>query len=100
MKTASGAPFGASSVDRYPKKEKIGGGAYGIVYKGIDTKTGEIVAVKKIKLEVQTEGIPSTALREITILRTLVHPNVVKYSVLSYYSLDCSTLSLPINYYI
>jgi serine/threonine protein kinase len=44
--------FGASSIDRYEKKTKIGGGAYGVVYKGIDTKTGEVVAIKKIKLEV------------------------------------------------
>ena len=44
--------FGASPLDRYAKNGKVGGGAYGVVYKGTDTKTGEVVAIKKIKLEV------------------------------------------------
>ena len=44
--------FGSSLPERYAKKGKIGGGAYGVVYKGIDTKSGDVVAIKKIKLEV------------------------------------------------
>lgn len=40
-------------------------------------KTGDQVALKKIKLDADDEGIPSTALREISILRTLNHPNIV-----------------------
>jgi serine/threonine protein kinase len=39
-----------SDMDRYQKTEKggagIGEGAYGVVYKGKDKKTGEIVAMK------------------------------------------------------
>ena len=70
--------FGASNIDRYVKKGKVGGGAYGVVHKALDTRTGDTVAIKKIKLEVQTEGVPSTALREITILRTMENQNVVK----------------------
>jgi cyclin-dependent kinase len=34
--------------------------------------------LKKIKLETEDEGIPSTALREISILKELDHPNIVK----------------------
>jgi serine/threonine protein kinase len=34
--------------------------------------------MKKIKVEIEDEGIPTTALREITLLRQLDHPNVVK----------------------
>ena len=49
--------FGSSPLDRYSKKTKIGGGAYGVVYKGIDTKTNEIIAIKKIKLEVYDSEI-------------------------------------------
>ena len=71
--------FGSSTIDRYIKSEKVGGGAYGTVYKAMDTCTGELVAIKKIKLEVKTEGIPSTSLREITILHSLNNPNVVRY---------------------
>jgi serine/threonine protein kinase len=33
--------------------------------------------MKKIKLDAETEGIPSTALREISTLRELRHPNIV-----------------------
>jgi cyclin-dependent kinase len=37
-----------------------------------------IVALKKIRLENEDEGMPSTAMREIAILKELDHPNIVK----------------------
>jgi len=40
--------------------------------------TGLIVALKKIRLEQEEEGVPSTAIREISLLKELDHPNVVK----------------------
>ena len=40
--------------------------------------TNEIIAIKKIKIDLENEGIPSTALREITILRELQHPNIIE----------------------
>jgi cyclin-dependent kinase len=40
--------------------------------------TGEIYALKKIKLETEQEGIPSTAIREIALLKELQHPNIVR----------------------
>jgi serine/threonine protein kinase len=46
----------------------LGEGTYGTVYKAKDRNTGEIVALKKIKLEHADEGIPSTAIREISLL--------------------------------
>lgn len=52
-------------------------GTYGIVYKGRNLTTGKLVAIKKIRMEVQDEGIPSTAIREISLLKELVHPNIV-----------------------
>jgi serine/threonine protein kinase len=58
--------------------EKLGKGTYGSVYKAQKRDTNEIFAIKKIKLDVDTEGIPSTALREISILKSLNHPNVVR----------------------
>jgi serine/threonine protein kinase len=48
------------------------------IYKAKDKITGEFVALKKIKLETEDEGIPSTALREISILKELDHVNIVK----------------------
>ena len=55
----------------------MGEGTYGVVYKARDLQTDEIVALKRIRLEVEDEGIPSTALREISLLRELSHDNIV-----------------------
>jgi cyclin-dependent kinase len=68
----------SSKIDRYEKLENIGEGTYGVVYKARDTQTGEIYALKKIKLETEQEGIPSTAIREIALLKELQHPNIVR----------------------
>lgn len=62
----------------YQKIEKIGEGTYGVVYKARDRTTGQIVALKKIRLESEEEGVPSTAIREISLLKELDHPNVVR----------------------
>jgi serine/threonine protein kinase len=43
----------AAKIDRYEKLENIGEGTYGVVYKARDTQTGEICALKKIKLETE-----------------------------------------------
>jgi cyclin-dependent kinase len=40
--------------------------------------TGEIVALKRIRLEAEDEGIPGTAIREIALLKELQHPNIVR----------------------
>ena len=61
----------------YERTEKIGEGTYGEVYKGRKKKTNQIVALKKIRLENEDEGVPSTAIREISVLKELEHPNVV-----------------------
>jgi cyclin-dependent kinase 1 len=53
-------------------------GTYGVVYKGRNKKTGQVVAMKKIRLENEDEGIPSTAIREISLLKELQHPNIVR----------------------
>ena len=63
---------------RYQKLDKLGEGAYGIVFKARDLNTNGLVAVKKIILDqYKIEGIPPTTLREISLLRELEHPNIV-----------------------
>lgn len=66
-------------MDRYQRLEKIGEGTYGVVYKAKDHETSDIIALKKIRLEQEDEGVPSTAIREISILKELVHPNIVLF---------------------
>lgn len=60
----------------------MGEGTYGVVFRAKDTNTNAIVALKKIKLENEDEGVPSTAMREISILKELQpHPNIVQYKI-------------------
>lgn len=65
-------------ADRYLKREVLGEGTYGVVYKAIDTKTNQTVAIKKIRLGKQKEGVNFTALREIKLLKELKDPNIIE----------------------
>jgi len=65
-------------MENFQKVEKIGEGTYGVVYKARDKATGKVVALKKIRLETESEGVPSTAIREISLLKELNHPNIVR----------------------
>lgn len=50
-----------------------------MVYKAKDINTGNIVALKKIRLEAEDEGVPSTSIREISLLKELSKDdNIVK----------------------
>lgn len=66
-----------TGIENFQKLEKVGEGTYGVVYKARDKSTGEIVALKKVRLESEDEGVPSTSIREISLLRELPHPNIV-----------------------
>lgn len=48
------------------------------MFKGIEKDTKKDVAIKKIKMDSKDEGIPSTAIREISILKHLEFPNILK----------------------
>ena len=84
-------------MENYTKLEKVGegescrpsalicwipfdsSGTYGVVYKAKDLRTNTIVALKKIRLEAEDEGVPSTAIREISLLKELSRDdNIVK----------------------
>ncbi len=71
---------------RFQKLEKLGEGTYGVVFKAKDLDTheveisapvGKIVALKKMRIENEEDGMPSTAIREIVILKLLRHRNIV-----------------------
>lgn len=68
---------GCRSVDDFERLNKIDEGTYGVVYRARDKKTGEIVALKKVKMEKEREGFPLTSLREINILLSFHHPSIV-----------------------
>jgi cyclin-dependent kinase 10 len=67
-------------VDRYEKICRIGEGTYGVVYKAklIGEDDAEFVALKRVRLETQTDGISISSLREISILLSLKHRNVIE----------------------
>ena len=66
------------NIDSYKIIEKIGEGTYGKVFKAKDLFTGDIVAMKYMRMEKEYEGFPITGLREIKILRELHHQNIVQ----------------------
>jgi len=65
-------------TSRFSMLEKIGEGTYGTVYKAICHSTGKHVAIKKIKIMYDEEGVPATALREISLLKEINHINVIR----------------------
>ena len=67
----------ARSVFTYERLNQIEEGSYGVVFRARDTQTGDIVALKKLKLEEEKHGFPITALREINALMACRHEHVV-----------------------
>uniref|UniRef100_A0A6G1SFX1 cyclin-dependent kinase n=1 Tax=Aceria tosichella TaxID=561515 RepID=A0A6G1SFX1_9ACAR len=65
------------SSDLYETIEKIGEGTYGSVYKARCRENNQLVALKKLKLESETEGFPITSIRESITLLKGKHPNVI-----------------------
>ncbi|KAJ4712531.1 Kinase family protein [Melia azedarach] len=74
---------GCRSVFEFERLNKINEGTYGIVYRARDKKTGKIVALKKVKMNVGRKedyleyGFPISSLREINILLSFIHPAIV-----------------------
>jgi cell division cycle 2-like len=68
---------GCRSVENYEKLNHIDEGSYGVVYRARDKQSGDIVALKRLKLEREKNGFPITGLREISTLMAARHPNIV-----------------------
>ncbi|GAA5960624.1 hypothetical protein JCM3765_005880 [Sporobolomyces pararoseus] len=70
----------AQPTEFYERIVQVGEGTYGKVYKARNVETGELVALKRIRMEAEKDGFPITAVREIKLLQNLRHPNVVDLS--------------------
>ncbi|EEA24754.1 hypothetical protein TMatcc_007854 [Talaromyces marneffei ATCC 18224] len=64
-------------VDNYERLNHIEEGSYGLVSRAKDLETGEIVALKKLKIDNAPDGFPVTGLREIQTLQRARHVNIV-----------------------
>ncbi|CAB3404829.1 unnamed protein product [Caenorhabditis bovis] len=70
--------MGCRSIAEFECVNRVEEGTYGVVYRGRDKRTDEIVALKRLKMEKEKEGFPITALREINmLLKAGNHPNIV-----------------------
>lgn len=49
-----------------------------MVFRAVDKLTGELYAIKNIKIGRRDLGFPSSAIREINMLYSLQHPNIIK----------------------
>lgn len=65
-------------VDNYERLNHIEEGSYGLVSRAKDLVTGDVVALKKLKLDNSPDGFPVTGLREIQTLQRARHNNIVR----------------------
>jgi CTD kinase subunit alpha len=81
----------ATSVfHRKPGNESVvGSGTYGKVFKGLHVYTKALVALKKIRMEGERDGFPVTAVREIKLLQSLKHTNIVQLQEVMVEKNDC-----------
>lgn len=69
----------------YQELSLIGNGAYGTVYKAKDLNTGQVVALKKVRVPLTADGLPTSTLREIATLKQLErfeHPHIVSLAII------------------
>ncbi|KAF9045734.1 Pkinase-domain-containing protein [Hymenopellis radicata] len=62
----------------YSFVNQVGEGTFGKVYKVLNTQTGVHVALKRIRMEAEKDGFPVTAMREVKLLQSLNHENVIR----------------------
>ena len=86
--------IGFGKLTTYSKLHVLGSGTYSIVYKGTSRLTNKLVALKEIHLE-REEGVPFTAIREVSLLKQLKHNNIITLHDIIYTS---RTLILVFEY--
>lgn len=66
-----------NDIRRFQRMQTLGEGAYGKVYKVRDITNNTLAAMKKSLISMEEEGIPTSTMREICLLRQLSHPGIV-----------------------
>lgn len=75
---------------RKPGNESVvGSGTYGKVFKGLHVYTNTAVALKRIRMEGEQNGFPVTAVREVKLLQSLRHVNIVNLMEVMVEKNDC-----------
>lgn len=57
----------------------IGRGQFGVVYRALNLTMGQMVAVKRIRLEGLKEEEVMQLMKEVDLMKSLSHPGIVKY---------------------
>jgi serine/threonine protein kinase len=68
----------AAQKYRYERLQELGSGSYAVVYKARNRETDEVIALKKLRFGFDEQGLPSSTLREISLLKELKHANIVE----------------------
>ncbi|KNE55973.1 CMGC/CDK/CRK7 protein kinase [Allomyces macrogynus ATCC 38327] len=71
------APTPPTGPDYYETLAQVGEGTYGKVFRARHPKTGQLVALKRIRIEKDRDGFPITAVREMQLLQQVKHPNII-----------------------
>eukprot|EP01016_Furgasonia_blochmanni_P052638 TRINITY_DN8418_c0_g1_i2.p1 TRINITY_DN8418_c0_g1~~TRINITY_DN8418_c0_g1_i2.p1 ORF type:complete len:417 (+),score=113.51 TRINITY_DN8418_c0_g1_i2:378-1628(+) len=68
---------GCNSIENYYYLNKIHEGVYGVVFRAQDKVTNEFFAIKRLKFSKEKDGFPIISIREINLLLSLKHANIV-----------------------
>jgi hypothetical protein len=66
-------------LENFQIGERIGKGAYGSVYRGINVENGEMVAIKQVSRGKVNNTEIASILSELDLLKELNHPNILSY---------------------
>jgi len=69
---------GCNSIENYLYLNKIHEGSFGVVFRAKDKLTGKQYAIKNVKIGRNVWGFPFSAIRELNVLMSIKHPNVIE----------------------
>ncbi|KAF2793598.1 calcium/calmodulin-dependent protein kinase [Melanomma pulvis-pyrius CBS 109.77] len=88
---------GPANMIRYYKKESVGFGSYGEVYKAVNVDSGELLALKLVKWPERQSYQYTMLKREVETLARLSHPNIVEFVSAQGFGEECLEISTPLK---